>query len=35
MVGALFLTLPMVIVYFFGQRYIYEVNVGAGSASVR
>jgi multiple sugar transport system permease protein len=35
MVGALFLTLPMVIVYFFSQRYIYEVNVGAGSAAVR
>ncbi|WP_020575428.1 carbohydrate ABC transporter permease [Actinopolymorpha alba] len=35
MVGALFLTLPMVIVYFFSQRYIYQVNLGTGSAGIR
>ncbi|MFD2082426.1 multiple sugar transport system permease protein [Actinopolymorpha cephalotaxi] len=35
MVGALFLTLPMVAVYFFSQKHIYEVNLGAGSAGIR
>lgn len=35
MVGALFLTLPMVIVYFFSQKYIYQVNLGTGSAGIR
>ncbi|MGH3490063.1 MAG: carbohydrate ABC transporter permease [Actinopolymorphaceae bacterium] len=35
MVGALFLTVPMVAVYFFSQRYIYQVNLGAGSAGIR
>jgi multiple sugar transport system permease protein len=35
MVGALFLTVPMVAVYFFSQKYIYQVNLGAGSAGIR
>jgi multiple sugar transport system permease protein len=35
MVGALFLTLPMVIVYFFSQKYIYQVNLSSGSAGIR
>ena len=35
MVGALFLTVPMVVVYFFSQKYIYQVNLGAGSAGIR
>jgi multiple sugar transport system permease protein len=35
MVGALFLTVPMLLVYFFSQKYIYQVNLGAGSAGIR
>lgn len=35
MVGALFLTLPMVVVYFFSQKYIYQVNLSSGSAGIR
>lgn len=35
MVGALLLTIPMIVVYYFGQRYIYELNITAGTASVR
>jgi multiple sugar transport system permease protein len=35
MVGALFLTLPMAAVYFFSQRYIYQVNLSTGSAGIR
>jgi multiple sugar transport system permease protein len=35
MVGALFLTLPMLIVYYFAQKYIYELNLGTGSAGIR
>jgi multiple sugar transport system permease protein len=35
MVGALFLTVPMVAVYYFSQKYIYQVGLGAGSAGIR
>jgi len=35
MVGALFLTVPMVAVYFFSQKYIYQVNLSSGSAGIR
>jgi len=36
MVGALFLTLPMILVYFFGQRYIYELGLtSSGSSAIK
>ena len=35
MVGALLLTVPMVAVYYFSQKYIYQVSLGAGSAGIR
>jgi multiple sugar transport system permease protein len=36
MVGALLLTLPMILVYFFGQRYIYELGLtSSGSAAIK
>ncbi|MEU7892634.1 carbohydrate ABC transporter permease [Nonomuraea sp. NPDC049152] len=31
MVGSLLLTLPMIVVYFFGQKYMHELSVTAGS----
>ncbi|GAA3474488.1 carbohydrate ABC transporter permease [Nonomuraea roseola] len=31
MVGSLVLTLPMIVVYFFGQKYMHELSVTAGS----
>jgi multiple sugar transport system permease protein len=35
MVGAMFLTLPPLITYFFGQKYILEANINLGSASIK
>jgi multiple sugar transport system permease protein len=35
MVGTLFLSLPMIIIYYFGQRYMYEMNISTGSAGVK
>lgn len=35
MVGSIFLSLPMVLIYYFGQRYMYEMNLSAGSAGVK
>ena len=35
MVGSIFLSLPMIIIYYFGQRYMYEMNLSAGSAGVK
>ncbi len=36
MVGALILTLPMILMYFFGQRYIYEPGLtSSGSAAIK
>jgi multiple sugar transport system permease protein len=35
MVGSLLLTVPMILVYFFSQRYIYELSLTAGSAGIR
>lgn len=35
MVGALMLILPMLVVYYFGQRYIYEIGITGGSAGLR
>lgn len=35
MVGSIFLSLPMILIYYFGQRYMYEMNLSAGSAGVK
>lgn len=35
MVGAVFLTTPMILIYFFSQRYIYEAGFNAGSSAIR
>jgi multiple sugar transport system permease protein len=35
MVGTVFLSLPMIIIYYFGQKYIYEMNLSTGSAGVK
>jgi multiple sugar transport system permease protein len=35
MVGSILLTLPMVIIYYLGQRYLYEMDISGGSAGVK
>lgn len=35
MVASLFLTIPMVLVYLFGQRYVYEANISGGSSGIK
>ena len=35
MVGTVFLSLPMIIIYYFGQKYMYEMNISTGSAGVK
>jgi multiple sugar transport system permease protein len=35
MVGSILLTLPMIIVYYLGQRYLYEMDISGGSAGVK
>lgn len=35
MVGAMFLTIPPLIAYFFGQKYILQANINMGSASIK
>ena len=35
MVGSILLTVPMIVVYYLGQRYLYEMNLGGGSAGVK
>lgn len=35
MVGAVMLIMPMLIVYYLGQRYIYEIGITGGSAGLR
>jgi multiple sugar transport system permease protein len=35
MVGSIMLTLPMILVYYLGQKYLYEMNVSVGSAGVK
>lgn len=35
MVGSILLTVPMIVVYYFGQRYVYEMNISGGSAGVK
>jgi multiple sugar transport system permease protein len=35
MVGALILIVPMVAVYYFGQKYLYESGLVSGSAGIK
>lgn len=35
MIASLFLTIPMVLVYLFGQRYVYEANISGGSSGIK
>jgi len=35
LVGSIILTAPMLLVYYFGQKYLYEMNVSGGSAGVK
>lgn len=35
MVGAVFLTIPPLLVYYFGQKYLYETGIVAGSAGLK
>jgi multiple sugar transport system permease protein len=35
MVGSILLTIPMIAVYYFGQRYLYEMDISGGSAGVK
>jgi len=35
MVGAIILIIPMIIVYHFGQRYLYEAGLVSGSAGIK
>lgn len=35
MVASLFLTIPMVMVYLLGQRYVYEANISGGSSGIK
>lgn len=35
MVGSLLLTIPMIVVYYVGQKYLYEMNLSGGSAGVK
>jgi len=35
MVGSILLTLPMIVVYYLGQRYLYEMDISGGSAGVK
>lgn len=35
MVGAIILTLPMLLIYYFGQKYLYETSLVSGSAGLK
>lgn len=35
MVASLLLTVPMIIVFFFGQKYMFQANINAGSSSIK
>jgi multiple sugar transport system permease protein len=35
MVGSIILTLPMIAIYYIGQKYLYEMNLQGGSAGVK
>ena len=35
MVASLFLTVPMIVAYMLGQRYVYEANISGGSSGIK
>jgi len=35
MVASLFLTLPMILVYLFGQKYVFSANINGGSSGIK
>jgi len=35
MVASMLLTVPMLLVFFFGQRYVFEANISSGSAAIK
>lgn len=35
MVASLFLTIPMILIYTVGQKYVYEANINSGSAGIK
>ncbi|MNJ34261.1 hypothetical protein D3C77_289650 [compost metagenome] len=35
MVASLFLTIPMILIYLIGQRFVYEANISGGSSSIK
>ena len=35
MVASLFLTIPMILIYTIGQKYVYEANLNGGSAGIK
>lgn len=35
MVGSIMLTVPMIAVYYLGQKYLYEMNISGGSSGVK
>ncbi|MBW4083910.1 carbohydrate ABC transporter permease [Paenibacillus sp. S150] len=35
MVASLFLTIPMILVYMLGQRFVYEANINGGSSGIK
>ncbi|MCK6579245.1 MAG: carbohydrate ABC transporter permease [Anaerolineae bacterium] len=35
MVASMLLTVPMLLVFFFGQKYVFEANLSGGSASIK
>lgn len=35
MVASLFLTIPMILVYLFGQKYVFQANISGGSSGIK
>jgi multiple sugar transport system permease protein len=35
MVATMLLTVPMILLFFFGQRYMFEANISGGSAAIK
>ncbi|WP_019635437.1 carbohydrate ABC transporter permease [Paenibacillus fonticola] len=35
MVASLFLTIPMILIYLIGQRFVYEANISGGSSAIK
>jgi len=35
MVASMLLTLPMILVFFFGQKYVFEANISGGTSGTK